>query len=341
MSNLTTYSNVMDSAIFSQRLRKVFLRFSRRAVAILDVTSMKVVLCTDYCNANKTIKIDAIKNNAGDMISCRSVTARDAFSHHLKLADAQNEFRDWRSFVCQFERGMEDIILLEPLQNEEHKSISGLLFSLWPVMREDCLADLQCATTNLCEDAMLWMIANRIDVAVMIMNVKGQMLRSNAAATQSLEQELVLCRSPHGIRCVTDSQTRDLHAALNRCAESDPTASEVVVFLSSSNGQKVPLTLTRYWHGDRPTDLIAVMMPSPPNSHRIEMLARAGGLTPAEARVASLLQMGLSNKDAARVSGLKEQSISTYAKRALSKLNVNSRAEMAQMLTWQAAGGHM
>ena len=73
----------------------------------------------------------------------------------------------------------------------------------------------------------------------------------------------------------------------------------------------------------------------------VAKLARAGGLTHAEARVAALLQMGLSNKDAAKAAGLKEQSVSTYAKRALSKLNVTSRAEMAQMLTWQAAGGKL
>jgi DNA-binding NarL/FixJ family response regulator len=82
-------------------------------------------------------------------------------------------------------------------------------------------------------------------------------------------------------------------------------------------------------------------MPQPPDSRRVEMLARAGGLTAAEARIAALLQMGLSNKDVATTTGLKEQSVSTYTKRVLSKLNVSSRAEMAQLLTWQAAGGRL
>ena len=104
---------------------------------------------------------------------------------------------------------------------------------------------------------------------------------------------------------------------------------------------RIPVTLTRFCHQGAATDLVLVTMSLPPDSRRIEMLARAGGLTPSEARVAALLQLGLSNKDVAIAAGLKEQSVSTYAKRALSKLHVTSRAEMAQMLTWQAAGGRL
>jgi DNA-binding CsgD family transcriptional regulator len=80
------------------------------------------------------------------------------------------------------------------------------------------------------------------------------------------------------------------------------------------------------------------MLPMPPNPERVELLGRKLGLTPAEARVAVLMQSGLTNREAAYRAGLKEQTFNTYAKRVLCKLNVTGRTEMAQLLTWQAAG---
>jgi DNA-binding CsgD family transcriptional regulator len=82
-----------------------------------------------------------------------------------------------------------------------------------------------------------------------------------------------------------------------------------------------------------------MMLPSPPDLRRIEVLARELGLTQAEARVAALLQLGLSNREAAQIAGLTEHTVNTYTKRVLGKLRVNSRAEMAHLLTWQAQGG--
>ena len=54
---------------------------------------------------------------------------------------------------------------------------------------------------------------------------------------------------------------------------------------------------------------------------------------------AGILARGRPLGSDARIAGLTEQSLCTYAKRVLNKLNVTSRAEVAQMLTWQAQGG--
>lgn len=88
----------------------------------------------------------------------------------------------------------------------------------------------------------------------------------------------------------------------------------------------------------QPTDLIVAMLPMPPNPERIELLGIKLGLTPAEARVAVLMQSGLTNREAAFRAGLKEQTFNTYAKRVLSKLHVTGRTQMAQLLTWQSVG---
>lgn len=87
--------------------------------------------------------------------------------------------------------------------------------------------------------------------------------------------------------------------------------------------------------------MVVVILPRQPHRSRIELVAQKMGLSPTEARVAALLQMGLTNREAAMIAGVKEQTFNTYAKRVLSKMNVGSRSQVAQRLTWQAAWGRM
>ena len=94
-------------------------------------------------------------------------------------------------------------------------------------------------------------------------------------------------------------------------------------------------------HEGEATRFVVVTVPQPPDPARIEALARQLGLTRAEARVAQLMQLGLSNRNAAKIAGVSEATFATYAKRALSKLDVQGRAEMAQLLTWQATVGRL
>jgi DNA-binding CsgD family transcriptional regulator len=153
----------------------------------------------------------------------------------------------------------------------------------------------------------------------------------------------VLKRTRNGIACNDDCQTRNLREAIATCAEANPEHSDSVIFLSGdpadSSAPKVPLTMCRFTFHGMPTSLVTLMLPSPPDSRRIQILARELGLTQAEARVAALLQLGLSNREAAESAGLTEQTMNTYTKRVLHKFNVNSRAEIAQLLTWQGKGG--
>jgi DNA-binding NarL/FixJ family response regulator len=253
----------------------------------------------------------------------------------------------WSAFRCQFESGRVDTIAVRVEPGADEVKLLGFLSLIWPVLREDCLNEIAGVRSGIADEALLWMIAKKMDVAVFVVNAKGMMLRSNSAAIALLDHGVVLQRTRHGIACKDDTHTRMLRDAIAACATSDPKHADAVIFLPSegpdhqASGGRVPVTLSRFLHDGEATSLVTMMLPSPPDSRRVETLAREMGLTQAEARVAALLQLGLSNRDAAKVAGLTEQSLSTYAKRVLSKLNVTSRAEMAQMLTWQSQGGRM
>lgn len=248
----------------------------------------------------------------------------------------------WRAFCSRFENGCSDHAYVWLARGTRERDARCFLSMIWPVLREDCLRELRSADGRVSDAALLWLIAAKSDAAALVANRHGLILRRNAAARQMMEEGRILARRPGGIHCADDLQTRRLRAAIAACAAGDPQAGETVLFIEpASGGPRVPVSLSRFVHEGTPTDLVTLFIPAPPDSRRVETLARKMGLTAAEARVAALMQLGLSNREAAEAAGLREQSFATYAKRVLNKLNVNSRAEMAQMLTWQAHGGRM
>ena len=351
MDSLAAPVRRTGNAIFSARLRRNFSGIADTAFVQLDSMGFDLSLSTrveDLATALPASFFERPAQSLGRIASCLEIKEGVAvFLRRVGALTSQTDpsalmERNWRLFRCAFESGVDDLIAVLLRKPSDADATLGFLATIWPVLREDCLRDLADTNSDVCDKAMLWMVASKIDVAILVMNAHGAMLRANAAAKHLLERETVLRRSPTGIRCINDQQTQHFRAALAECAASDPAGPETVVFLDTVvPALRIPATMSRFWHEGAATGLVTVVMPSPPSSRRVEMLARAVGLTPAEARVASLLQMGLSNRDAARVAGLKEQSVSTYAKRVLNKLNVTSRAEMAQMLTWQAGGGGM
>ncbi|MFC2968696.1 helix-turn-helix transcriptional regulator [Acidimangrovimonas pyrenivorans] len=246
----------------------------------------------------------------------------------------------WIAFHGVYEDGRRDEVAVRVNGEPDEAAMVGFLSTIWPVLRGDCLREAREQADQTGDEALLWMISTKIDIGVMVMNAKGIMLKANASARALLRQGYVLRPGRWGIAGVNDRQTRLFREAVANCAVMPAEESEVTLFLESSQpDRKVPITLSRFCYKGEPTDLVTVMMPSPPDSKRVERLARALGLTRSEARVAALLQLGMSNRSAARIAGLTEQSFSTYSKRVLGKLKLNSRAEIAQMLTWQAYGG--
>lgn len=269
----------------------------------------------------------------------------------LPLPPAPGGWQGWR---CRLGCGGTDLVLLRLPDPAMRPQAEALLRLIWPVLREDALNEAIMPETAGAEtvfppafhreapedEALLWLIRARIDIAALVVNPQGLILRQNAAARRMIAAGRVLMRGHGGVHACGPGQTRRLRAAIAECATAPAGKAERRLFLHPAEvGAAVPVTLARYIHDGMPTSLVTLLLPEPPAPAQVERIARELGLTAAEARVAAMLQTGLPNRSAATSLGLTEQSFSTYAKRVFSKLQVSSRAEMAQMLTWQTHGG--
>lgn len=247
----------------------------------------------------------------------------------------------WQAYACQFESGVVDHIYLKLRNTKTAYLAAGILEAIWPVLREDCLKEVASPEAKAAVSALLWTISKKIDGAVLVLNAAGQVLHVNAAGCDMLKVGAVLRETSTGLACKTAQQTRAFAKAIKACLiEPQSKDTEFILFLNSPDGMgKMPVSLSRHQAARNAMPLVVAIIPQQPDRSRIEMLAIKMGLTPSEARVAGLMQQGLTNRQAAQIAGLKEQTFSTYSKRVLAKLNVGCRAEMAHMLTWQASMG--
>ena len=245
----------------------------------------------------------------------------------------------WIQFACRFEGGSQDRIALH-LQGGQHDGhCADIIAAIWPVLREDILREIADQANFAITSALLWTISEKTETAVLVFNAAGLLLHSNDSGRDVLSTGTLLREDRGMLRCANDNETKAFYAALRSCALAPPAQNrEMILFLEESEqGMRLPISLTRY--NCATTPLVVAILPRQPDRSRIEMLAQKMGLSPAEARVAALIQLGLSNREAAHIAGIKEQTFNTYAKRVLSKLEVAGRAEMAQRLTWQSSLG--
>ncbi|WP_241482709.1 helix-turn-helix transcriptional regulator [Leisingera sp. ANG-M7] len=267
---------------------------------------------------------------------------------HPDLARDLAAGRGWALFSCAFEDGSEDLIALQ-LGGGPHDSHCGdILQAIWPVLREDALRELAGETQAAVTSALLWTVSKKTDSAVLVLNADGELLHCNESGRDMLDGGDLLSDRSGRLCCARPGETAGFYAAVAECARarrggasaSGQPARELILFLEDrKSGMRLPVSLTRYRCGGADRPLVVAILPRQPDRRRIEMLAQKMGLSPAEARVAALIQLGLSNREAAHIAGLKEQTFNTYAKRVLAKLQSAGRAEMAQRLTWQASLG--
>jgi DNA-binding CsgD family transcriptional regulator len=259
-----------------------------------------------------------------------------------RLLPAGRDEGGWHGFRCRLDCGTTDLVLVHlPATRFHARAVAALLRLIWPALRSETEEEAwPCGAEDHCDEALLWLMRARIDIGALVVNPRGLILRMNSTARRMIADGRVLARGHRGLHASCPDQTRKLREAITLCANEPMGEDERILFLRpADDGPAVPVTLARYVHEGAPTELVTLLLPEPPESARVERIARELGLTAAEARVAAMLQTGLSNRAAATSLGLTEQSFSTYAKRVLAKLNVRSRAEMAQMLTWQTHGG--
>lgn len=252
----------------------------------------------------------------------------------------------WTQFSCSFEDGSRDLIALRLTGGRHDAHCADILAAIWPLAREDCLRELTGQASSAVTSALLWTISQKTDSAVLVLNSAGQLLHCNESGRDILEAGSLLRGSGSGLRCANAAETKAFLHAVQDCAAAADTADstrEFIIFLKDkAHGMRLPVSLTRYRCASAgAAPLVVAILPRQPDRHRIEMLAQKMGLSPSEARVAALIQLGLSNREAAHIAGLKEQTFNTYAKRVLSKLDAAGRAEMAQRLTWQASLGRV
>lgn len=343
MEQLGVPSFTMDFAASSGTLQKLVSVVSDVAIAVFDATDEHLALTT-FESVGRGPDIRRTPSKICDQrLAVVSSRALDLSAADLCLLDqsvrASQEARSggWCAIDFTLSNGTLDRVALQLDPHEDFDLTRAFLSRIWPILRQDCLAEYRAAVPG--PGQAEWDILNRIDVATIILDAKCRMYRVNLSAREMLDAGKVLARGKGGVFAADPSQNSELREAVAQCAK-DPAGQDRVIFLSSEvDGHKVPVTLSRYLHEGRPTSYVVAMLPTPPSTQRIETLVRQMGLTSSEARVAALIQLGLSNREAAEISGLTLQTFNTYAKRVLSKLNVSGRTEMAQLLTWQAAGG--
>ncbi len=312
-------------------------------VVLLDPNADDTVTRLRELAADLPESRDNIKTGDGKTGDGANGAAEPDDGTEMPPPDAGPEPR-WKAFECVFQDGTRDVVVVRTTESDD--TLRQIITVVWPGLRRLCLDEIRRNQAGLPDEAMLWLVQRKVNASVLVLDENCNLLRTNAAGADLLKRGNLLRVSAGRLCSVNERATAGLHRMVHdvfRASEKDRKAREYVLLLRSRKGgdgqehkQPLPLTLTPFQGSDGRKVLIA-LLPMPPEQHRIEHLARKMGLTPSEARVAALIRAGLPSREAARIAGLKIETFNTYAKRALAKMNVSGRADMAQMLTWQAA----
>ncbi len=335
----------------SDKFSRTMLEFSDAAIAYVRNGDEKLILSTHFFETDdqpNSIDPSQIFNlptanilRPGRQVGFSPVQVSGSDVSGLKEQISNTVKRSegscWQSYESSFADGsIDQIEILKSREATESHSEKYLQY-IWPLLREDCLTEILTDVGKFVDDALLWIITDKIASAILVLDRQCRLVRANSAGYDLLKAQNILRSQGNGISCSTSSDTAQLREMVRQCADSGAGIGAEKILMLENRDTQCPsiLSLRKFECGPSATMVIA-MVPTPPNSERIVMLAREMGLTNAEARIASLMQLGLSNREMAVKAKLTEQTCSTYSKRVLSKLNVNCRAEMAQLLTWQA-----
>lgn len=328
----------------SDKFSRTMLEFSDAAIAHVRHGEDKIVLSTHFYESDD--QPDAIMSagavlRPGRQIRFASKEAggsdSSALKEHISKSLTGSKGARWHVYESCFADGSIDYIEVlqsrgrSPANSEKH------LQHIWPLLREDCLSEILTDTGKFVDDALLWIINDKIASAVLVLDQSCRLVRANTAGYELLKVQNILRSRGDGICCSNSTDTAHLRKLVKECAVSSTSnGMEKILMLENKSAQSLSLLSLRKFESGPGATMVIAMLPAPPDPKRIVMLAREMGLTKAEARIASLMQLGMSNREMAIKAKLTEQTCSTYSKRVLSKLNVNCRAEMAQLLTWQA-----
>jgi DNA-binding NarL/FixJ family response regulator len=246
----------------------------------------------------------------------------------------------WAGFACESDGGEVDRVYLR-LRAAATSDPRAILRAVWPFLRNAWIAEATDAQAAEGDQALLWTARHIVDPALLVLDEHARLLRVNRSGDALLAAGTPLRLVRGAVTTADCERARFLREAIQACARGTAQRDndELLLLPGGPEGQALPLSLTRYGTGTAAgPGLVVLLAPRSPDPMRIRRIGAKLGLSATEARVAALLHMGLANREAAELAGLKEQTFATYTKRVLSKLNLRCRAELAHLLTWQAMG---
>lgn len=298
----------------------------------LDVSGLAIRL-SGLCD-DTSERLAGVGQAAGVVTAQRAQTGTfAALGSHRRLHDAIIP-AEWQNFQCKFENGIVDHIAIkaQPVPS----GFDNFLIAAWPGLRRYLIQQAEIRPVSPPDSALLWMVTQKVNAAIVVMDSDLNVLRTNDAGADMLRDGRLLTARNGGLECVGKREMKTLRQAVKESLQNKAQAEFVVILRGANRRHHVPMSMSVYNDPGSKQKLFLLMLPLPPEQKQIERIAREMGLTPVEARVAALIRSGHSNRKAAELSGLKIETFNTYAKRVMSKMNVTCRSEMAQMLTWQA-----
>lgn len=150
-------------------------------------------------------------------------------------------------------------------------------------------------------------------------------LNGSLVASKGVSKVISSCAQKIITQAKTGNNSPGEALTINRPSGLDP----YIVFISSFWGNHV-----RYgWaHVKEPYALLIVRDPNHSSETRLEILSRVYGLTPSQARIATMLSDGLSIKDAAQECGIAESSARQYTKMVYQKMGVRRQGDMIRKI---------
>lgn len=182
---------------------------------------------------------------------------------------------------------------------------------------------------------------DHLQQGVVLLDTKGRVLLVNQAARTLFAGEKALRLSPRGLTGAVPSENRRLNALIKE-ASATGTGKGVHsggAMMISRGGLRLPLqalvtplrTKTIHLGKDMPVVAIFISDPDRQSVSDPTVFAQLFGLTPAEARLASILASGDSVKTAAETLGLGESTLRSQLKSIFSKTNTNRQSELVRL----------
>jgi len=342
MSTLPRSAVGTEHFVFSNSLKRSLTTLTKKAFVRFDALNANVCLTTIEDTATQGAGTMTGKlRHVGQPEAIADFRAIDVDGKDGSWTHGFTTDGTWVLFRCTYADGAVDLIALQQDGGVHDAHCKDVLAAIWRNLREDCISELQSGEGEAVSSALLWTISNKTDSAVMVLDANGTILEANAAGREVLDQGDVVVDAAGQLKLANTADSKALNVAMREClAVPEGNNDEFILFLEGNcAGGRLPLSLSQYRCAAHDTPLIIAILPCQPDIKRIEMLAQKMGLSPAESRVAALMQLGLPNRKAASIAGVKEQTYNTYAKRVLSKLDMGNRAEMAHVLTWQSSVG--